>query len=1026
MTPGTVIAGRYRCERLLGRGGMGSVHAAIDLRTDRRVALKLMHGHRLDSDDARARFEREARVGARIASPYLVDVLDAGADTDTGTPFLVMELLEGEDLEQRLTRLGPRPAAEVIAHLGQLALALAHMRAGRVVHRDLKPSNLFLQERKDEAARLKVLDLGVAKELSETGGHTTGIAGTPVYMAPEQIGGGPVSPSTDLYAFGLIAFTLLAGAPYWAKAPGDDAIALAVRMKDGPRRPASERAAELGATLPAGFDAWFARATARRPERRFPSATAAVRELAAVLGVEAPALPDEPAPDGPPPAAEDQATDDGLGGLRDGAAATATATAPPGGTASTVLARPPAAPAALAPTSAAPPARTTRRTAAVAAATIAVVGGAGLAGRALWWPTAAARSPLAAPRAVLACPVLAVDDAAEDGWLGAAAASLACERARVLLGGEPARTLIPAELLELPGEPRDDFPADPFTAADARDRTLVAARRRGAAYLDGRVERSGRELHVALILRRADGGELARGDGRGPGLHGAVRAAMAPLVDGGALPTAAIVDPAIADQSQAWDAPAMLDLLDLAFAFIANAGELGETCAAFAARHPEAAPRMQFARYECAFTLGQPVPAIELPATPARTAGEDTTRARVAHMALRRDDPAAIARLEERYRREPSSWGRSAIAATLSCLVQRDGATAAEWAQRAVQHEPRNPTGEWCAPWDQFATLSARAAVTRGLQAWQPWHAYGWLLGADPSSGEAALRYARRAYALAPQNTTVAGGYAALLVRHQHPEEARSVAMALAASPHRVHALAKELILVDVEASEARFDAAERRARAAMEARPDDAGWVRTQRLEAASRALAIAAIIGTERARAVADLAIATLVMPEPAPIDGAYVDVPIWLATLCAHASPDLAAPCFARVDALVRQLAGAALVTSAAYVEGARRHAAGDIRGAAQAWRPLLRDQQYGGLAAAMVTAFAADGDPAAVARLVETTAGDGYHGASLVTARAALAAAARGDRDTAHRLAAQVLAAWSIADVEPAILDELRAL
>ena len=297
MKPTDVVAGRYRRDRLLGRGGMGEVYAALDLRTDRRVAVKLMHGHRLDSADARARFEREARVGARIDSPHLVDVLDAGVDGDSGTPFLVMELLDGEDLEQRLARLGPRPAAEVVAHLGQVALALARMRAERVVHRDLKPSNLFLHERRGEPSRIKVLDLGIAKELTDTGGLSTGIAGTPVYMAPEQISGSAVSAATDLYALGLIAFTLLVGSPYWAKANDEEPIALAVKMKDGPRLPASTRARGLGAALPESFDAWFERATARRPERRFASAIAAVRALAEALAVDVPGwLPDEPEP----------------------------------------------------------------------------------------------------------------------------------------------------------------------------------------------------------------------------------------------------------------------------------------------------------------------------------------------------------------------------------------------------------------------------------------------------------------------------------------------------------------------------------------------------------------------------------------------------------------------------------------------------------------------------------------------------------------------------------------------------------
>ncbi len=1020
-----IVAGRYRRERLLGRGGMGEVHAAIDLRTDRRVAVKLMHGHRLDSADARARFEREARVGARIDSPYLVEVHDAGVDPDSGAPFLVMELLDGEDLEQRLARLGPRPAAEVVDHLGQVALALTRMHAERVVHRDLKPSNLFLQERRGDLPRIKVLDLGIAKELTDTGGRSTGIAGTPVYMAPEQISGGAIAPATDRYALGLIAFTLLVGAPYWEKGDGEEPIALAVKMKDGPRVAASTRARDCGATLTPAFDAWFERATARRPDRRFGSAIAAVRALAAALAVEIPAwLPDEPAPS----AALDAAAT--LDDLSDAVAPTSpTVTAPPAAAdlESTVLARPAAAAAissdAPAVAIASSPAVVRRRRWLAPTASLLALGGAAIATFLAWPRAAAAPSPLARPGAILACPILAVDDVAESGWLGAAAASLACERARVLLGGLPSRTLLPAELLDLPAQITDDFPIDPYGAPAARATTEAAARDRGDAYLDGKVTRLGARFRVELVLRRTDRSELARGTGDADALEHAVRIAMQPLRDSDAIPTALIVDPFVADYSQAWRVATMLDYLDLNFALKNNAGQVRAECDRVSRAHPGREDRAQFARHECAYTLGLADVEVALEGTPA-TPGAEVTRARIEHMALRIDDPVAIARLEDLGQFEPSRWGRSSIAATLSCLLQKTGDDrAAHLAQRAIQHELKNPTGEWCAPWDQFVAIAPSGAMTRALQAWEPWHAYGWAQGAYDLDGDRALTYARRAYELSPLNTTMADAYIDHLIGNNQREAARTIALRLANSPLPTHALASQSALARIAASTASFDKALTIARAAMRIQPDDAGWMRTQRLDLALRALSISIILGRERE--IADAAVTELVLPDPAPIDAVYDGTPQALPTLCVYASPELAPRCFDRSAALLPHLAGAVLDSTTAYTEGARRYAAGDLPGAAEAWRPLIKDGGYGALAEAMVRAFAAIGEHDIVADIV-AKGGTAYNGASMVTVRAAQAARDRGAHAEAAELASQVIKAWSAADVKPPVLAELKKM
>jgi tetratricopeptide (TPR) repeat protein/tRNA A-37 threonylcarbamoyl transferase component Bud32 len=283
----TLIAGRYRLLRRLGAGAMGAVYEAIDHETERRRAIKVMHAHTLDRADLRERFRLEAKVAGRVESPFLVDVLDAGVGQD-GTPFLVMELLRGEDLRRRLDRVEHFPPAEALRYVEQTALALDRVHAAGIVHRDLKPANLFLEEREHEPPRVKVLDFGIAKLIEGlSASETTSSAGTPAYMAPEQLRGRGITPAVDVYALGMIAFTLLVGAPYWEeeRTHARDIVEMALIIVEGPQEPAGVRAARRGVALPKAFDAWFAKAAAAEPRLRFESAGAAARALAEALEV---------------------------------------------------------------------------------------------------------------------------------------------------------------------------------------------------------------------------------------------------------------------------------------------------------------------------------------------------------------------------------------------------------------------------------------------------------------------------------------------------------------------------------------------------------------------------------------------------------------------------------------------------------------------------------------------------------------------------------------------------------------------
>ncbi|HVY47126.1 MAG TPA: serine/threonine-protein kinase, partial [Minicystis sp.] len=284
---GSTFARDYRVLGVLGQGGMGAVYLVEQTSTGARRALKLMLPHLASDADARRRFEREAKVGASIASDHVVQVLAAGVDDDTGAPYLVMELLEGASLDRRVAERGPLSIGEARALFAQLGHAMQAAHAALVVHRDLKPENLHVGEgrRAGERLTLKVLDFGIAKLILDAGVTATAPLGTLSWMAPEQAEErAPVTPATDVWSIGLVAFFALTGRPFWRSAASGSAAQLMKELLLDPVPSASARAAELGApALPAGFDAWFAKAVARDPAERFQDGGEACRELVRCL-----------------------------------------------------------------------------------------------------------------------------------------------------------------------------------------------------------------------------------------------------------------------------------------------------------------------------------------------------------------------------------------------------------------------------------------------------------------------------------------------------------------------------------------------------------------------------------------------------------------------------------------------------------------------------------------------------------------------------------------------------------------------
>jgi len=186
MRQGAIIAGKYRLRRLIGEGAVGEVWAALNERTEREVALKLIVGA---DRELRERALREARACGRVAHRNVIEIFDAG-ETERGDPFLVMQLLDGETVAERLKRERRLPPPRAAAIALDVARGLAAAHAAGIVHRDLKPSNIFLHREQQDANELvKVLDFGVSKMLWSGGPPTTrtgDIVGSPAYMSPEQ------------------------------------------------------------------------------------------------------------------------------------------------------------------------------------------------------------------------------------------------------------------------------------------------------------------------------------------------------------------------------------------------------------------------------------------------------------------------------------------------------------------------------------------------------------------------------------------------------------------------------------------------------------------------------------------------------------------------------------------------------------------------------------------------------------------------------------------------------------------------
>jgi serine/threonine-protein kinase len=293
MEAGHVIAGKYKLSAMLARGGMGAVWRARHLGLDVDVAVKLMTPLLASSQEQRVRFTREAKAAAQLKSPHVVQIHDHGLDGDT--PYIVMELLAGEDLGARLRRekrIAPATAAALATQIGR-GLRKAHDIG--IVHRDLKPANIFLARGDEDEDIVKILDFGIARESASGDSTLPGeLLGSPPYMSPEQARGlKGIDHRTDQWAFGVVLFRMLTGAlPFQSDRAGDVLVRICTERAPSPT--------SIAPDLSQAFNPFFARVFEHDPERRFPSVREMVNAFAAVA---TPGAAQHPSQINPPPPA---------------------------------------------------------------------------------------------------------------------------------------------------------------------------------------------------------------------------------------------------------------------------------------------------------------------------------------------------------------------------------------------------------------------------------------------------------------------------------------------------------------------------------------------------------------------------------------------------------------------------------------------------------------------------------------------------------------------------------------------------
>jgi tRNA A-37 threonylcarbamoyl transferase component Bud32 len=278
---GTLLGGRYRLDAQIGRGGMSTVYRAFDVVLERPVAIKLMHREIAADSDQLERFRREARSVAQLNHPHIVTVIDAGEESSLdvgqpGSPYIVLEYVDGETLKDLIRREGPLEISQAIAYAIEIARALGAAHERQIVHRDVKPQNVLI----GAEGGAKITDFGIARTLTEEGLTMDGrVLGTTDYVSPEQALGQPVTGQSDLYSLGIVLYEMLCGeVPFRGESP----VSVAMKHVREELPDVQLRRPELSAATAAVLD----RAVDKDVSRRYPDAASMAGELEEVLALE--------------------------------------------------------------------------------------------------------------------------------------------------------------------------------------------------------------------------------------------------------------------------------------------------------------------------------------------------------------------------------------------------------------------------------------------------------------------------------------------------------------------------------------------------------------------------------------------------------------------------------------------------------------------------------------------------------------------------------------------------------------------
>ncbi len=974
---------------------MGVVYEARDEHLQRNVALKLLKDGATHNEELRARFLREARSAAAVSHRSIAMVHEIGEDE--GRVFIAMELVQGETLAARIAR-GPLPIREAASVALEVAAGLAKAHDAGILHRDLKPGNVMI----DEDGGVKILDFGLARtvddaEAAEEEADTVSalteygrVMGTPGYMAPEQAEGAPVSRQTDLFAFGTLLYEMLSGE--MAFGGRSTAQRIAATLKDEPK--ALTDIVDVPQPVADLVQACFRKEPSQRPE--------SARAIANTLRNYAEATTSPPAPSTAAPSTAAPSTADGVPSHVSVAKTSPRpdSSKPKGWLIGLGVAIAIAGAAAIALTLRAP-------TPAPAAAT----------------PRSDLIATLMAADATVACPLFAVEGHnGPSGRLGAAMAAQTCGVLDTLLG-EPERTRSPAQLLDLPVGPVDDFPAHPYAAKLVRARTLSAAREH-TAWMEGTLVVGQQSFHAVVQLVTDDGpqGEAGSADAALPvtAVRDAVVAAMQSL----GLPTSPELDPNRAALFDLKTKQQALHLMRLQEA-ISSGRDVKENCRAIATLSPVmAAARAEQCGHRQRRDDG-------LPSWPASLAEKlaglpPTSRGwwRTALLLRTLKDDAAktmAADLEAlRAKAEPGMM-RAYLDFAIAILEFRLGSmgTARARLDRIYREYPRLCEIRNFAVQATFGAGS-RLAITRAASGWCPNSATAWEGRYGAGRGEDRdVEQMRTAFYLKGGEIRTGVFLVDALLIEGRVEEARTIASRYIDDrpPSRA---ANAYVLARVEIHTGQLGAGVARLERAIAELPRLGGHeYRLADWSLVHAALSYSEVIGEQRR--IANMLLERFILPTPAKISSG---APLWPALAAAHASPEVAKKAIKRIRELVATGELWPLPQTEGYLTGLEALHAGDARAAVEAWRPFVGAEVLGSFI--LTQPFDEVGEIALASALDERVIEEAGHVLGMAHVRQAKRAAARGDKATARKLAETIVAAWTVADVKVSAVDDMRKL